>query len=115
MEVAVTRMGDNGETTTPFLPEERIDLAAAIAAFTINAAYVSSLEDRTGSIEVGKLADLIVIDRNAFDIPPTELSEIRVLLTLLEGSPVHGDFALTVPKNRGPAQGRTCDAGHGGG
>jgi predicted amidohydrolase YtcJ len=94
IEVAVTRMGPKGETREPFLPEERIDLPSAIAAFTINAAYVNSLERRTGSIEVGKLADLIVVDRNLFAIDPTEISEARVLLTLLEGTPVHGDFSL---------------------
>jgi len=94
IEVAVTRMGPDGETQTPFLPEERIDLPSALAAFTINAAYVNGIEDRTGSIEVGKLADLIVIDRNPFEVEPAEISEITVLLTLLEGEPVHGDLSL---------------------
>ncbi|MEE9218282.1 MAG: amidohydrolase family protein, partial [Acidobacteriota bacterium] len=94
MEVAVTRMGPNGETDEPWLPEERIDLPSALAAFTINAAYVNFHEDRTGSIEIGKFADLIVLDRNLFDIKPTEISETQVLLTLLEGKPVHGDFSL---------------------
>ena len=64
----------------------------ALAAFTINAAYVNHLEDRTGSIEVGKLADLIVVDRNLFAIEPAEISESQVLLTLLGGEPVHGDL-----------------------
>ena len=94
MEVAVTRMGPDGETDTPFLASQRIDLASALAAFTINAAYVNRLEDRTGSLEVGKLADLIVVDRNPFEVDPSELSELRVLLTLLEGEPVHGDWSL---------------------
>ena len=94
MEVAVTRMGPNGETDVPFLPSERIDVASALAAFTINAAYVNGLDDRTGSIEVGKLADLIVVDQNPFAVPPSELSELRVLLTLLEGEPVHGDLSF---------------------
>jgi hypothetical protein len=94
MEVAVTRMGPAGETTTPFIPEERIDLKDAIAAFTINAAYVNFLDDRTGSIEPGKLADLIVVDRNLFTIRPEEISEAKVVLTLLGGKPVFGDFAL---------------------
>jgi predicted amidohydrolase YtcJ len=94
IEVAVTRMGPGGETPTPFLPEERIDLASALAAFTISAAYVNGIEDQTGSIEVGKLADLIVIDRNPFEVEPAEISETTVLLTLLEGEPVHGDWSL---------------------
>jgi len=92
MEVAVTRMGPEGETNKPFLPDERIDLPSALAAFTINAAYVNGLETETGSIEVGKLADLIVLDRNLFSIEPEEISETKVLLTLLEGKPVHGSL-----------------------
>jgi predicted amidohydrolase YtcJ len=93
MEVAVTRMGALGETSTPYLPDERIDLGSAIAAFTIGAAYVNALERQTGSIEVGKRADLIVLDRNLFAVEPAGISEARVLLTLLEGEPVHGDLS----------------------
>ncbi len=92
MEVAVTRMGPAGETKTPFLPSERIGLPDAIAAFTINAAYVNHLETETGSIEVGKLADLAILDRNLFDIPASEISDAKVLVTLFEGKPVHGDL-----------------------
>jgi hypothetical protein len=92
IEVAVTRMGPAGETKTPFLPAERIDLPEAIAAFTINAAYVNHLEKETGSIEVGKLADLAILDRNLFDIPASEISNAKVLVTLFEGKPVHGDL-----------------------
>ena len=93
LEVAVTRMGEKGQTKEPFLPEERIDLRDALAAFTIGSAYVNFQDDRTGSLEVGKLADLIVLDRNLFAIRPEEISEARVLLTLFGGRPVHGDPA----------------------
>ncbi len=93
MEVAVTRMGPTGETKEPFIPEERIDLPEALAAFTIGAAYVNFQDDKTGSIEKGKLADLIVLDHNLFTIKPEEISEAKVVLTLLGGRPVHGDFA----------------------
>lgn len=92
IEVAVTRMGPAGETKTPFLPAERIDLPEALAAFTVNAAYTNRIEERTGSIEVGKLADLIVLDRNLFAIPPTEISDTKVLVTLFQGKAVHGDL-----------------------
>lgn len=90
LEVAVTRMGPAGETKEPFIPEERIDLPSALAAFTINAAYVNFQDDRTGSLETGKLADLVVLDRNLFAIKPEEISETKVLLTLFGGKPVHG-------------------------
>jgi hypothetical protein len=91
IQVAVTRMGPGGETHRPFLPGERIDLPEALAAFTINAAYVNRLEKTTGSIEVGKNADLIVLDHNLFAIPAGEIDKSKVLLTLFGGRPVHGD------------------------
>jgi len=52
------------------------------------------IEDRTGSIEPGKLADLIVLDQNPFEIEPTLLSEVEVVLTLMEGVAVHGGFGM---------------------
>jgi predicted amidohydrolase YtcJ len=93
IETAITRRGAFDEPMPVFIPEERIDLETALVAFTINAAYVNKHEDKTGSIEVGKLADLIVLDRNLFEIDPAEISETQVLLTLFEGNPVHGDIA----------------------
>jgi len=93
METAVTRLGALDESYPLFIPEERIDLESAVAAFTINAAFVNKHEDQTGSIEVGKLADLIVTDQNIFEIEPREISETRVLLTLFAGEAVHGDIS----------------------
>jgi hypothetical protein len=93
METAITRMGSGGETAEPFLPEQRIDLPLAIAAFTIHAAFVNKHEHETGSVEAGKYADLIVLDRNLFAIEPTEISDTQVLLTMVEGQIVHGDLA----------------------
>ena len=92
IETAVTRLGALGDTAVPLLPSEAIGLPEAIAAFTINAAYTNRIDDRTGSIEVGKFADLIVLDRNLFASPASELSDTKALVTLLEGKPVHGDL-----------------------
>jgi predicted amidohydrolase YtcJ len=92
MEVAVRRADFTKPDEAPFLPDERIDLRDAIAAFTINSAFVSFQDDRTGSIEPGKLADLVVLDRNLFAIDANEISEAKVLLTLLGGKPVYGNW-----------------------
>lgn len=92
IETAVTRQDANGEVEGVLEPSERIGLHDAIAAFTINAAFVNFQDDTTGSIEVGKLADLIVIDRNLFSIEPEEISEAKVELTLFGGRVVHGDL-----------------------
>ena len=53
----------------PWNPAERVDLATMIAMYTINAAYANHAERETGSIEIGKLADLVVLDRNLFVVP----------------------------------------------
>jgi predicted amidohydrolase YtcJ len=71
-----------------FLPEERLDLETSIAAFTIGSAFVNHLDRETGSIEVGKLADLAVIDRNLFAHAPEEIAEARCQMTFVEGKRV---------------------------
>jgi predicted amidohydrolase YtcJ len=71
------------------LPDERLDLETAIAAQTRGSAYVNFLDDETGTIEEGKLADLVVLDRDIFDPPAGPVGDARVLLTLSEGEPVH--------------------------
>jgi predicted amidohydrolase YtcJ len=72
-----------------FLPEERLDLATAIAAFTMGTAYVNHLDELTGSIEVGKFADLAVIDRNLFEQPVEEIADAVVEQTFVEGERVY--------------------------
>ncbi len=91
IEVAVRRADSATPDGAVFLPDQRLPLPAAIAAFTINAAYVNGMEGEVGSIEVGKRADLAVLDQNLFAIDPRAISDTRVLLTLFEGKPVHGD------------------------
>jgi predicted amidohydrolase YtcJ len=76
------------DTHDVFLADERLDLASAIAGFTMGTAYVNHLEDRTGSIEVGKQADLAVIDRNLFEHPMEDISGARCLQTFVEGERV---------------------------
>lgn len=93
IEVAVTRQSPEGPTASdkPFIPQERIELKDALAAYTIGSAYVTFRDRETGSIEPGKLADIIVLDQDLFTIPPTQISEVKVLLTLLGGKEVYRD------------------------
>lgn len=88
IEVAVRRQDPNTVEGPILTPEERVDLATMIAAYTINGAFLMRQEDVVGSIEAGKRADLIVLDRNLFETPPTEINEARVLLTLFDGEEV---------------------------
>jgi predicted amidohydrolase YtcJ len=88
IEVAVTRQAI-GEKNSPALnPEQRVDLARIIAAYTIAGAYVNFEEQESGSIEVGKWADFIVLDKNIFEIPVYEIHTAKVLWTVLEGREV---------------------------
>jgi predicted amidohydrolase YtcJ len=81
--------GDDPRQLEVFLPAERLTLSQAIRAFTMGSAYVNHLETETGSIEVGKLADLVVVSENLFALDPDELTSARVLLTLVDGRPVY--------------------------
>lgn len=90
IQVALTR--HEIESTGPaWIPEEVVDLPRMLAAYTINAAYASRSERETGSIEVGKMADLIVLERNLFSVPVTDIHSTRVLLTLVDGKPVYAN------------------------
>ena len=68
---------------------EHLSLKDAIVAYTLNGAYTMRQEDKVGSIEVGKLADLIVLDRNLFEIPATAISQTKVVMTLVDGEVVY--------------------------
>ncbi len=92
IETAMTRMDVDSNEGDVLFPEERIDLASALAAFTINAAYINRHDDETGSLEAGKLADFAVLDQNLFEIPAADISETKVLLTVFGGRAVHGSF-----------------------
>ena len=97
LHVAVNRILPSGypyideadAATAPFLPDERLDLATALRAFTMGSAYVNHLDDACGSIEVGKLADLVVLDRDLFATEREGLADAEVLLTLVGGERVH--------------------------
>jgi predicted amidohydrolase YtcJ len=89
VEVAVTRVPHPERDREPILPDERLDLETALAAATRGSAYVNFLETETGTIEEGKLADLVVLDRDIFDPGAGPVGDARVVLTLSEGEPVH--------------------------
>jgi predicted amidohydrolase YtcJ len=94
IEVAVRRVDPGDPDGEPFLPDERVDLPAALDAFTSGSAYALRLEAETGSVTPGKLADLAVLDRDPFDPAAGPIAGARVLATLVEGEPVHADPSL---------------------
>jgi predicted amidohydrolase YtcJ len=89
IETAVRRT-DAEQPSGPVLNDgERISLASMIDAYTINAAWLMHHEDKTGSIEQGKRADIVVLDRDLFAIPAEQINEARVVMTLLDGKVIY--------------------------
>jgi len=85
IETAIRRQDPSAAEGPVLNAGERVDLAAMLDAYTINGAWLMHQEHRVGSIEVGKRADVVVLDRNLFEVPVAEISEARVLETLLDG------------------------------
>lgn len=89
IETAITRQDPWSNEGEVLNEKQRLDLETMIAAYTINGAYQMSLDNEQGSIEVGKRADLIVLDRNLFDIASSEISEAKVIMTIFDGRTVY--------------------------
>ncbi len=72
---------------TPIMPpaNERITLDQALKAYTLGSAYVLDLEKQIGSLEVGKLADIVVLEKDLYKIPPSDISTTKVKMTMMNG------------------------------
>ncbi len=86
---AVTRETLDGEPEGGWFPEERIDVETALRAYTVNNAFAAMAEDRLGTLEVGKLADVVVLDADPFTIDPRALKDVAALYTIVGGRVVH--------------------------
>lgn len=82
---AITRQGRNGEPDNGWYPDQALTRAEALHSFTLAAAYAANQETRLGSLEPGKWADFIVIDRDYFEVPSSEIDDIKVLQTWVGG------------------------------
>jgi predicted amidohydrolase YtcJ len=86
LAAAISRQDPAGEPAGGWLPEQRVSLEQALAAFTRGAAYAGFADDRIGSLEKGRWADFILVDRDIFDVPtPRQLRETRVIETWIAG------------------------------
>lgn len=90
IETAVRRVSPFNRRRAEFYPEERLDLETALRAATKGSAYVNHLDDRTGTLEPGKLADFVVLDRDIRTGPVDEIGDARVEMTFIEGECVYG-------------------------
>lgn len=87
---AVTRQDGDGNPPGGWYGKEKLTREEALRLFTIDAAYASFMEDRVGSLEPGKWADFILIDRDYFKVPQGEIDDIQVLATYVAGRKVAG-------------------------
>jgi predicted amidohydrolase YtcJ len=89
---AVTRRTLDDRNPDGWVPAQKITLEEALRAHTADGAYASFDEARRGSLTAGKLADLVMIDRDLFRIPPHEIREAKVVATLVGGKVVSGGW-----------------------
>jgi len=83
---AMTQINPNNPNSKPWGPAtEAITLEEGIKTLTIDPAWQTRMEDKIGSIEVGKYADLVILEKNLFDVSPREIADVRVLATMLDG------------------------------
>ncbi|MEO6444786.1 MAG: amidohydrolase [Gemmatimonadaceae bacterium] len=92
---ALTRQTLDGKPAGGWFPEQRLDLDTSLRSYTINNAWAEGEEAQKGSISAGKLADLVVIDRDLFGIPPAQVKDAQILMTMVGGRIVHAVAPFT--------------------
>lgn len=102
---AVTRQTLSGEPAEGWYPEERVDLETALRAYTVHNARAAGEEDLKGSLEPGKLADIVVLDRDPFELDPSRIKNCRVLYTIVGGRVVFDREAGSARTNGDAAAG----------
>jgi predicted amidohydrolase YtcJ len=89
LQVAVTRQTRTGEPAGGWLPDQRLKLAEALAAWTFGGAYAEHAEDQKGALAGGMLADIAVLDRDIVAVPAAELAGLKVAATIVDGRVVY--------------------------
>lgn len=91
LQMLLRRTTPEGTPEGGWLPEQGLTLEEAIYGYTLGGAIASKREDKEGSIETGKLADIIIISQNLFEIPPDQIGKTEVLMTIVGGKIVYQD------------------------
>jgi predicted amidohydrolase YtcJ len=86
---AVTRRTLDGKHPDGWVPQQRISVEEALRAYTIDAAYAGFSEQSLGSLEAGKLADLVILDRDLFTMPANVITTAHVVTTVVGGKVVY--------------------------
>src|SRR5699024_7210433 len=88
---AVTRRTLDGKNPEGWVPEQKISVEEAVCAYTVGSAFAEFADDEKGTIQTGKLADLILLSENIFEIDPVEIENVQTLLTIVDGRIVWND------------------------
>ncbi len=88
---AVTRATLDGKNPGGWIPEEKITLPEAIEAYTMGAAFAEFQDSEKGSISPGKLADMVIVSDNIFDLKPEAIRNVKVKTTIVGGKVVYGE------------------------
>lgn len=95
VEGGITRLLPTETDLTKVLwPKESVTLEQMMTSYTINSAYQIDADDKTGSIELGKQADFVVLENNLFEIPVTQISETKFMMTYFKGKELYRDASL---------------------
>jgi hypothetical protein len=89
IQTAVTRQTSEGKPEGGFVPGQRLTVAQAIEGYTLGAAFAGRREAAEGSVEIGKLADLIIVSQNVLEIAPANIAKTKVLTTIVGGRVVY--------------------------
>lgn len=88
IKAAVTRQTLDGRHPDGWIPEQKLTVEETVRAYTVGSAYAEFAEDRKGTLVPGKLADLVMLDRDIFEIDPATIDQARVVLTVVDGKVV---------------------------
>jgi predicted amidohydrolase YtcJ len=86
---AATRRTIDGKNPTGWVPQQKIKVEEALRSYTIDAAYAGFSDKSLGSLEPGKLADLVILKRNPFETPPEEINTTPIQTTIVGGKIVY--------------------------
>ena len=86
---AITRQDPSGKPPGGWMPDERLSREETLKSFTLDAAYAAHAEKNLGSLEVGKLADLVMLSADIMSVPPAEILTTTVRMTIIGGEFVH--------------------------
>jgi len=91
IHAAVTRATIDGKNPRGWVPEQKITVEEALRAYTSSCAYAEFGEKNKGTLEAGKLADVVVLSQDIFRINPNEIQKTRVVITIVGGKVVYGN------------------------